>query len=263
MKNLVKKILRYISDIKDRNSKDLQEISTHTLENLLSKKEINQNTIKENLAYILSMLKDLKGTSLVESLNIIESVILTLYVPGDVCEFGVAQGKTSKIISYLIKNTKKKIYLYDSFEGLPKPTNKDKLKDDIFNLGNIESYEGKMSHNENKVINELKSIKFDLNRVEINKGFFNQENIRSFRFPNTISFAYIDFDFYQPTIDVLNEVQNKLSIGSIIIIDDYDFFSTGVKTAVDEWYLNKEDLFKLIKIRTTNSSFVIIKKKNR
>ena len=38
------------------------------------------------------------------------------------------------------------------------------------------------------------------------------------------------------------------------------FFSTGAKTAVDEWYLNKEDIFKLTKIRTTNSSFVVIKK---
>ena len=260
MVNFVKKILRYIANIKDRNSVDLQEISTHALEKLLSKKKINQSTNEDNLTYILNMLKDLKGTSLVESLNIIESVILTLDIPGDVCEFGVAQGKTSKIISYLIKDTKKKIYLYDSFKGLPEPTSKDTLKDDIFNLGNMQSYKGKMSHNENKVINELKSIQFDLNRVEINKGFFNQKNIDLFKFPNSISFAYIDFDFYQPTLDVLNEIQNKLSKNSIIIIDDYDFFSTGAKTAVDEWHLNKEDIFKLTKIRTTNSSFVVIKK---
>ena len=62
---------------------------------------------------------DLKGTSLVEGLNIINSLLGTYELDGDVCEFGVAQGKTSKLIGYLIKNSKKKFYLYDSFEGPP------------------------------------------------------------------------------------------------------------------------------------------------
>ena len=39
MVNFVKKILKYIANIKDRNSVDLQEISTHALEKLLLKKK--------------------------------------------------------------------------------------------------------------------------------------------------------------------------------------------------------------------------------
>ena len=54
--------------------------------------------------------------------------------------------------------------MYDSFKGLPKASDKDILKDDIFNLGKIENYEGKMSHAETKVIKELNSIKFDLKK---------------------------------------------------------------------------------------------------
>ena len=81
-----------------------------------------------------------------------------------------------------------------------------------------------------------------------------------FNFPKTISFVYVDFDFYQPTIDVLKKIENLLIVGSIIIVDDYDFFSTGAKTAVDEWYDDKNNLFKLTKIKTLNASFVIIKK---
>ena len=82
-----------------------------------------------------------------------------------------------------------------------------------------------MSHAETKVINELKSIKIDLKKVIINKGYFNKENLNKFKFPELVSFAYIDFDYYQPTLDVLNVLKDKLSLGSIIIVDDYDFFN--------------------------------------
>ena len=76
------------------------------------------------------------------------------------------------MIAYIINNSDKKFFLFDSFKGLPKPTKQDELKDDIFNLRNIENYEGKMSHEENKVLNELKTINFDKERLIINKGFF-------------------------------------------------------------------------------------------
>ena len=71
----------------------------------------------------------------------------------------------------------------------------------------------------------------------------------------------IDFDFYLPTKDVLNVIENKLVKNSSIIIDDYDFFSTGVKTAVDEWLKDKYDLFEIKKIKTINSSFISLRKK--
>ena len=158
------------------------------------------------------------------------------------CEFGVAQGKTSKLIGYLIKNTQKKFYLYDSFEGLPKPSALDRLKDDIFDLKKIENYQGKMSHKQDEVISELNKIKFDMNNLIINKGFFFKENLFKFKFPKKIAFAYLDFDFYQPTLDVLNVIDKILIRNGIIIVDDYDFFS-GVKTAVDSWHeLNKKIL---------------------
>ena len=84
-----------------------------------------------------------------------------------------------------------------------------------------------MSHAETKVITELKSIKIDFEKVIINKGYFNEENLQKYKFPELVSFAYIDFDYYQPTLDVLNVLEDKLSVGSVIIVDDYDFFQQG------------------------------------
>ena len=257
IKNFIKSILRYIADHKDKNQKNLNELLEYNLKFIASSKNIDQTQINE----ITILLKDLKGTSLAEGINIIDSVLNSIQVEGDVCEFGVAQGKTTKLISYLIKDTKKKIYLYDSFMGLPAPSKEDVLKDDIFNLKKMSLYEGKMSHSEKKVLSELNSINFDEKRIILNKGFFNQKNKDLFEYPEKISFAYIDFDFYLPTKDVLNVIETKLSKDSTIIIDDYDFFSTGVKTAVDEWLRNKNNKFEIKKIKTVNSSFIKLKKK--
>ncbi len=53
--------------------------------------------------------------------------------------------------------------------------------------------------------------------------------------PEEVSFAYVDFDFYEPTKLTLESLDKITPRGAVIIVDDYDFFSTGVKVAVDEW----------------------------
>lgn len=236
-----------------RKEPDLDEIIIQCLNEILSQDDKKISDLKD-------LLKDLMGTSLVEGLKIIESLNKTIKVDGDVCEFGVAQGKTSKLIAYFIMDSVKKLYLIDSFQGLPAPSNNDFLKDDIFNLGDIKKYEGQMSSPQTKVLKELNSINFNNDRMIINKGFFNAESVNRMKLPNTVSFAYLDFDFYQPTLDGLNYLNNVLSVGGIIIVDDYDFFSTGVKTSVDEWFKTNSKSFNMRIIKTKSASFAILEK---
>jgi hypothetical protein len=237
-KNYIKKYILFVNSINNKKEIALDEIITQNLNEILNFDEKKINDLK-------NLLKDLIGTSLVGGLKILDSLNKTIEIDGDICEFGVAQGKTSKLIAYFIKETNKKLFLFDSFQGLPKPSEKDQLKDDIFNLGNMKRYQGKMSHAENKVINELKSINFNNDKLIINKGFFNEESKINMKLPKAVSFAFLDFDFYQPTLDGLNYLNNVLNVGGIIIVDDYDFFSTGVKTSVDEWFkLNSKSYIK-------------------
>jgi O-methyltransferase len=254
-KTYIKRYVSFINSIDKKKDKNLNEIISYNLNEI---RKFNEKEIGD----LQNILKDLMGTSLVESLKILDSLNMTMKIEGDVCEFGVAQGKTSKLIAYFIKETNKKLYLIDSFQGLPEPSEKDQLKDDIFNLGNMKKYQGKMSHPENKVINELNSINFNNNQLIINKGFFNKETKNNMNLPKKVSFAYLDFDFYQPTLDVLNYLTDVLSVGGVIIVDDYDFFSTGVKTSVEEWFsLNSKSYIKKI-IKTNCASFVVLKKTN-
>lgn len=255
VKNYIKKYISFVNSIDNKREISLDEIITQNLNQILNFNEKNIDDIKD-------LLKDLIGVSLVQGLKILDSLNKTIKIDGDICEFGVAQGKTSKLIAHFIKDTNKKLFLFDSFEGLPKPSEKDKLKDDIFNLGDMKKYQGKMSHAENKVINELKSINFNKDKLIINKGFFNEESKINMKLPKSVSFAFLDFDFYQPTLDGLNYLNNVLNIGGIIMVDDYDFFSTGAKTSVDEWFkLNSKSYIKKI-TRTKCTSFVTLEKIN-
>ena len=251
LKNYMKRYKYLINAIK--KEPDLDEIIIQYLNEILDPDDNKIDNIKD-------LLKDLMGTSLVEGLKIIDSLNKTINVSGDICEFGVAQGKTSKLIAYFIKDSNKKLFLIDSFQGLPEPSDKDLLKDDIFDLGDIKKYKGQMSCPEAKVLKELKSINFNNNKLIVNRGFFNAESITEMKLPNIVSFAYLDFDFYQPTLDGLNYLNKVLSVGGIIIVDDYDFFSTGVKTSVEEWYkINSKSYTKKI-VRTRNASFAILEK---
>ena len=213
------KIIKYIVSLNDKQSQILKEIIFNNLDSRFFEQSSGIDNDK-----LLNLLLDLKGTSLVEGLYIANSLIKVSNLNGDVCEFGVAQGKTSKLIGYIINNLNKKLFLFDSFKGLPKPTKEDELKDDIFNLKNISNYEGKMSHKEEKVLSELETINFDKKKLVINRGFFFKKNIVNFNIPKNVSFAYLDFDFYQPTLDALNLLEKIIVKKGIIIVDDYNFF---------------------------------------
>lgn len=182
------------------------------------------------------LLMRLRGTPPTEAFYILEGLNRTRQIPGDVCEFGVAQGETSALIANEIRDvTSRKLYLYDSFEGLPKPTEKDQLKDDIFNLGSMDAYTGTMSCPETMVRGRLREIGFEENRVVVHRGFVEADFASLGRLPDRVSFAYVDFDFYEPILVVLAALHERLSSGAVVVVDDYDFFSTGAKTAVDEF----------------------------
>ena len=173
------------------------------------------------------------GTPPSEAYYLVEALTRCTNVRGDVCEYGVAQGETSALIANEIRSGSKALHLFDSFEGLPKPSEEDRLKDDIFSLGSMEAYTGTMSCPEDMVRARLSAISFPPQRYVIHKGFIDHVLKHDSNLPEEVSFAYVDFDLFEPTKLTLDFLHRTTSTGAIIIVDDYDFFSTGVKTAVD------------------------------
>jgi len=208
----------------------------------------------------ISLLKNLIGTGYGEGLYILDSLQNALPFEGDVCEFGVAQGATSALLANEIKDTGKKLWLFDSFEGLPEPTEKDSLINDIFNLGSMAAYKGTMACPIDMVRLRLADIQFPAERTMIIPGFI-ETTIHNTGLPEKVCFAYIDFDFYEPILIALQYLDRVLQPGGFVIVDDYNFFSEGVKIAVDEFYTANKEKYNILFPIKPAGYFCILQKK--
>jgi len=207
------------------------------------------------------LLARLLGTGISEALYVLSELQSSLDDPGDVCEFGVAQGATSALLANEISVTGKHLWLYDSFTGLPKPSPKDQLKDDIFGLGSIEKYEGEMRCDASEVQIRLAQIGFPAARYHLCAGLVH-ESLREGRGPDEVCFAYVDFDFYEPIAHALAYLDRHLSAHGRIVVDDYDFFSTGAKTAVDEFMHQHNNGYELSLPKPFAGNFCLLRRKS-
>ena len=197
-------------------------------------KEFLFEDLPTNDEHRIHLMSKLEGTEPSEALYLLNYLYKSLELEGDVCEFGVANGATSALIAHEIKRTDKCIWLFDSFKGLPAPSKKDILINDIYGLGSIEAYEGRMACPVESVSAKLNDINFPQSRTKIIPGFID-ETISGSNLPKKVCFAYVDFDFYEPICTALNFLDTVLSANGFILVDDYGFFSAGAKDAVDEF----------------------------
>ena len=208
------------------------------------------------------LLGQLIGTPVSEALYIVANLRESLHLDGDVCEFGVAQGATSALLANEIRATEKGLWLFDSFEGLPRPTEKDVLINDIFNLGSMDKYAGTMASPMEMVLMRLASIDFPRNRAHVVPGFV-ETTLNSPSLPGRVCFSYIDLDFYEPIIVALRWLQSRVPTGGTIVVDDYGFFSSGAETAVDEFVAATKGEFEMTlprKFAAESTPFCILRR---
>lgn len=180
-------------------------------------------------------LYELHGTSIGEAIYIVRHLNVALKIPGDVCEFGCNEGATSRLLAQeILPHRERTLWLFDSFEGLPEPTEKDRLIDDIARLGSITAYRGLMRATEDQVRDKLAKVPFPPERTRLIKGWINETLARP-DVPGAVCFAYVDFDFYEPIRDALRFLDRVMPPGGWIVVDDYGFFSEGAQLAVDEF----------------------------
>lgn len=157
---------------------------------------------------------------------------------GVFCEYGVWRGGLIGIMGVLseYENNNRKVWAFDSFQGMsaPDPT-KDLLDGETEAI--ICFTESVQLHNFN--LNDFKETCF--NMLKINADTINiiegwAENTLPAQVNNIDSIAIlrIDFDFYEPTKQVLELYYSKVIIGGYIILDDYGCWK-GARQAIDEF----------------------------
>jgi len=177
----------------------------------------------------------------------VESVI-SENIEGDLIETGVWRGGACIFMRAILKayNVEdRKVFVADSFEGLPKPDIEKHPADEgdrHYTYNYIAVSQDQVKHNFRK---------YDLldEQVVFLEGWFKDT------LPNApiekISILRLDGDMYGSTIDAIEALYPKLSVGGYCIIDDYALH--GCKIAVDEYRKKHSINSELKKIDNTAS----------
>ena len=150
-------------------------------------------------------------------------------IEGAVVELGCNIGTTSIFIQDYLKGSKG-FHVYDSFEGLP-----DKHQYDMGVTYLYKFEKGYCAVKQDYFKGTFKE--FDLPLPIIHKGWF-KDSI----YPDKISFAFFDSDFYTSILDSFEKVYPRLVKGGIICVHDYGWeVLPGVKRACDEFLKDKHE----------------------
>jgi O-methyltransferase len=204
----------------------------------------------------LQLVQALIGTEVPEAMFMLHYLHAALASgAGDVVEMGVAQGATSTLLANEIRSfDERNLWLYDSFRGLSAPTGEDNLIDDIEHRGSMDAYQGAMANPQHLVEARLESISFPAERLNIIAGFVGPEMPA----PEKVAFAYLDFDLYQPISTGLAMLHPSTRAGSVLMIDDYGFFSSGVEAAVKGFFHLHPDQYHMYESPSYAGNFCVL-----
>lgn len=158
---------------------------------------------------------------------------------GAIVEVGVYTGGTGWHLTQLAEQQNRKIYLYDTFEGIPYSGEKDYHK--VGDFSDVD-YEG---------------IKAALPYAQVIKGIFPESAVPM----EQIAFVHLDCDQYQSVMDSWNYLKDKLVPGAIIWFDDAvgDYNYVGTPGQVNGADFAMRELFgKNFKISDSGKPYVVI-----
>lgn len=181
-------------------------------------------------------------------------------IRGDFAECGVWKGGCAAIMAYVSKKRKsdRKIWLFDSFEGLPEPTDKDGIIAKGYaknkTTGKLESINECVGP-----IEDVKKIFFDILKINpknvmINRGWFQDTLPKTKDQIGELAILRLDGDWYESTKVCLDNLYDTVIIGGYIILDDYGHWE-GCKKALQEFFESKNINPPLIKIDYTGVYF--------
>jgi predicted O-methyltransferase YrrM len=134
-------------------------------------------------------------------------------IPGNIVEFGVADGASTRVIRKL---TEKKIYALDSFEGLR----------EAFENAPVGAFAGPVP---------------DIPGVTIVKGYFEDSCTEALAAEvGQVAFAHLDADLYGSTLCALRWLTPLLGDGSLLLFDEFTGGEKAEARAFAEWQRETE-----------------------
>jgi O-methyltransferase len=170
-------------------------------------------------------------------------------IHGSFVECGVRNGGSAAVMAAVAaRNSKRDVWLFDSWEGLPDPTGQDITHDGQPGrrgqaLGYLEQVNALL----------FSKMNLDPNKIHIEKGWFNEtiptvkENLAE------IALLNLDCDWYESVKFCMEELYPRVVRGGVVFIDDY-FYWQGARKAVDD-FMRQHPQIKLTKIDAAGVCF--------
>jgi O-methyltransferase len=167
-------------------------------------------------------------------------------IPGDFVECGVWRGGSSMMIALTLlhlRSTNRRLFLYDTFEGMSEPTEHDKTfrGEDADKLleKNIDNKETSVwcLADINDVQQNMGVTKYPPANIHYVKGKV-EDTIPATLPSDGIALLRLDTDWYESTAHELKHLYPLLIVSGVLIIDDYGHWD-GCKKAVDEYFENR------------------------
>jgi len=169
-------------------------------------------------------------------------------VEGCFLEVGACRGGTGALLAHVAANSSpsRQVYLADTFKGVVKTGPMD-----------TDYVDGHHSETSIEIVKDLLAS-MNLTNTTVLEGIFPEDTAAQVT-SDKIALLHSDVDVYQSTKDVVEWALPRLSVGGVIIFDDYGFYSCeGVTRYVNELRAHENLFF----VHNLNGHAVLIKMKD-
>ena len=184
----------------------------------------------------------------------------TLDVPGEVAEFGSWKGANLVFLAKLLRlfdpHSFKTVHCFDSFEGLTNFSPQD---------GIAQKYRGTFRGSYEHLMSVIELFRME-REITIHRG-----DIRNV-LPTVLadnpalqfSFVYVDVDLYEPTLTILDQVHDRLTVNGMFVLDEYACEQfPGETLAVTEFLNRHEDSYQVHYLRDTRQPSLALRRIRR
>lgn len=163
-------------------------------------------------------------------------------IPGDIVECGVWRGGSMQAAGLILSSLgdeSRELHLFDTFEGMPPPTEEDgRTRDGAF----VSADELLATHDRDSfmwaaagldlVKEGMAGIDYPQDKIHYHVGMV--EDTTPQEAPEQIAILRLDTDWYASTKHEMEHLYPRLAPGGVLIIDDYHAWD-GAQKAIDEW----------------------------
>lgn len=230
------------------NSQSLNIVSERTIVFSSKHQASMQDTITPDMArdhifmHLFEQVKPFTMTSVEALFSLYTAVnyVIDRNIPGDFVECGVWRGGSSLLVALILKRlgvSDRKVILYDTFSGMPEPTEYDIDKYGRSGFEMMDQYSDEIgwcyaSLQDVKQLFASHDFKFAIEFIEGDV----MDTIPRYK-SSEISLLRLDTDWYESTALEYELLYPRLSIGGILIIDDYGVWA-GSRKATDDYFAN-------------------------